>query len=85
MRVRRTALGGGCCAAHRSLVPRQRVPGLAKCCEESAVFQGAVDPCQAGGRVGFNTRLWVDAQQHLGNGSGATAAGHVWNVETQHR
>ncbi len=61
-----------------------RVPGLAKHREENAFVQGAIDPDFTRGRVGFNAGLRVDAQQRLGDGFGAAAAGHVWNVETKH-
>ncbi|MEX0632267.1 hypothetical protein M8494_10310 [Serratia ureilytica] len=33
-------------------------------------------------RIGLNTRLRVNVQQRPGDGTGAAAAGHGWNMKT---
>lgn len=62
-----------------------RISSVAQSSEECALVQGAFDSDFARWWVSFNARLRVDAQESFGDGTGAAAASHVWDVETKHR
>lgn len=71
------------------IFPRQssllgRIAGLGEHREECAPVRRALDSNFTSRWVGFDAGLRIDALQRLGNGLGAAAASHVWNVKAKH-